>query len=38
MAVTPTVKVGHPLISARISRTTETVAKHEGKEADSPIR
>jgi len=27
----PTVKVGHPLISVRISRTTETVIKHEGK-------
>jgi hypothetical protein len=38
VAATPRFKVGHLLISARIPRTTETVAKHEGKEADSLIR
>ena len=33
-----TVKVGHSLISAGVSPTTETVTGHESEEADSPIR
>jgi hypothetical protein len=33
-----TVKIRHPLIPAGISRTTETITEHEGKEADSPVR
>jgi hypothetical protein len=37
VAATPRLSSGIYLISIQVSRTTETVTEHGGKEADSPI-